>query len=468
MVREERVRKLNAQPSGSLPGPVVYWMVRDQRAEDNWALTYAATMAREAGVGLVVVFCLRRTFAHATARLVDFMLTGLSETEATLRAKHIPFVVLQGIPETEIPRFVSQIQARLLVTDMMPVRHVQQWKRHVAQAVRVPLVEVDAHNIVPVWTASGKQEFGAYTLRPKLHRLVPEFLQEPLPRLHEFSESALRGFLAVNWKEVRGWLRVDEAVPAVPNVPAGSRAAHQVLRAFIAKRLAGYDADRNDPTLPGQSGLSPYLHFGQLSAERVVHEVLRATGISVEQALHEHKNGAAGLRGSVPAFIEELVVRRELADNFCFYNPHYDAVRGFPEWARKSLDEHAADAREHVYTLRELENAHTQDELWNAAQLQLVRQGKMHGYMRMYWAKKILEWSATPHTAMRHAIYLNDRYSLDGRDPNGYAGIAWSIGGVHDRAWFERPIFGKIRYMSYGGAKGKFDVKAYIANVTKG
>lgn len=461
-MRSERIRQLHAGTAEPGTGPVVYWMSREQRAQDNWALTYAAEQAAAAGVGLVVVFCLRSRFAHATARTVDFMLAGLAEVETDLREKHIPFVMLVGDPGEEIPAFVKRLRAHMLVADMMPLRHVQQWKRVVAQHIRVPFYEVDAHNLVPVWTASPKQEFGAYTLRPKLHRLVPQFLAEALPRVPHFPERSLHGYARVNWKHIRASLRVDETVKTVPRIHAGARAAHRALGQFLADRLTGYDADRNDPTIDGQSGLSPYLHFGQLSAERVAHEVLRASGMSVEQTLHQHKNGAAGMRGSAPAFIEELVVRRELADNFCFYNAEYDSVKGFPEWARKSLEEHKADAREHVYTLRELEQAQTKDELWNAAQLQMVQQGKMHGYMRMYWAKKILEWSATPQTAMRHAIYLNDRYSLDGRDPNGYAGIAWSIGGVHDRAWFERPIFGKIRYMSYGGAKSKFKVETYI------
>lgn len=467
-VDEQRWRLVQTPEAQPGTGPVVYWMSRDQRAHDNRALTHAADCAHAAGVGLVVLFCLRKRFAHATARVVDFMLPGLAEVEAELRQKHIPLVVVVGDPGVEIPKFIRAVDAHALVADMSPLRPVVHWKRAVAAHIHIPFVEVDAHNVVPVWTASQKQEFGAYTLRPKLHRLVPQFLATGLPQLRAFAPHNLQSHPPVQWKHVRTAVEVEEAVPALLNVVPGPHAARRALDRFIADRLSGYDADRNDPTREGQSGLSPYLHFGQLSAERVVHEVLQASRVSIEVALHERKNGAAGMRGSVSAFIEELVVRRELADNFCFYNAEYDSVKGFPAWARKSLEEHKADAREHVYTLRELELAQTKDELWNAAQLQMMQQGKMHGYLRMYWAKKILEWSATPQTAMRHAIYLNDRYSLDGRDPNGYAGIAWSIGGVHDRAWFERPIFGKIRYMSYGGAKGKFDIKAYIANVTKG
>jgi deoxyribodipyrimidine photo-lyase len=245
----------------------------------------------------------------------------------------------------------------------------------------------------------------------------------------------------------------------------GERAAEVALQEFLQKKLSRYNEDRNDPTLDGQSNLSPYLHFGQLSAQRVVLSVLASAQIDISDVLDKKKNGASGKRGSVSAFIEELVVRRELSDNFCFYNSQYDKVEGFPAWAKKTLGEHRMDERPYVYTLSQLEAGKTHDELWNAAQLEMTKRGKMHGYMRMYWAKKIFEWSKTAEQALKSAIYLNDKYFLDGRDPNGYVGIAWSMGGVHDRAWFERPIFGKIRYMSYGGAKGKFSIAEYIRKV---
>ncbi|MFW5721799.1 MAG: deoxyribodipyrimidine photolyase, partial [Desulfohalobiaceae bacterium] len=188
------------------------------------------------------------------------------------------------------------------------------------------------------------------------------------------------------------------------------------------------------------------LHFGQIAAQRVAQEVL---SFKTRTAYKE-------------AFLEELIVRRELSDNFCFYNPAHDSVDGFPEWAGKTLDAHRKDPREHVYSLEEFEQARTHDPLWNAAQMEMVTRGKMHGYMRMYWAKKILEWTASPEEAMDVAITLNDRWELDGRDSNGYTGIAWSIGGVHDRAWPERPVFGKIRFMNDRGCRRKFDVDAYI------
>jgi deoxyribodipyrimidine photo-lyase len=216
--------------------------------------------------------------------------------------------------------------------------------------------------------------------------------------------------------------------------------------------LRGYDENRNDPNLDGQSGLSPYLHFGQLSAQRVALEV------SKDRSEH---------RKDVEAFLEELIIRRELSDNFCYYNHKYDSFAGFPAWAQKSLNEHRGDAREFVYTKSEFEKAKTHDELWNASQRQLVKTGKMHGYMRMYWAKKILEWTTAPEEALKIAIYLNDKYELDGRDPNGYVGVAWSLGGVHDRVWFSRPIFGQIRFMNSRGCASKFNVKEYISKFSE-
>ncbi len=215
---------------------------------------------------------------------------------------------------------------------------------------------------------------------------------------------------------------------------------------FLSQKLAAYNERRNDPTLDGQSDLSPYLHFGQVSAQKLAWEVRR-------RALDTP---------SGDAFLEELIVRRELSDNFCLYNEKYDSFEGFPAWAQKSLNAHRGDKREFLYSPKQFENAATHDELWNACQREMVQRGKMHGYMRMYWAKKILEWSASPEEALATAIDLNDRYELDGRDPNGYAGVAWSIGGVHDRAWFERPVYGQIRYMNANGCKAKFDVASYL------
>jgi deoxyribodipyrimidine photo-lyase len=296
---------------------------------------------------------------------------------------------------------------------------------------------------VPCWIASSRQEWAAYSFRPKVHRLLSEFMDEfPALKMHPFP-----------WKnrEENDWVEAEKSIgadafPKAKWIKPGEEAASEHLAYFLDQKLSRYGSDRNDPVRDGQSNLSPYLHFGQISAQRIALQVI------------------ASLQDS-SSFLEELVVRRELSDNFCYYNSFYDSFSGFPDWAKETLRKHENDPREYIYTQKELEAAQTHDDLWNAAQLEMVHKGKIHGYLRMYWAKKILEWMSSPDDALRIAIYLNDRYELDGRDPNGYTGIAWSIGGVHDRAWREREVFGKVRYMSYKGMSGKFAVKAYIRKV---
>jgi len=437
-----RVRTLKEAPA--IQGPVILWMSRDQRVNDNWALLFAQKLAKERKVPLTVVFCLVPDFLGATMRQYGFMLKGLHEVEASLAKKNIPFFLLTGLPENEIPKFIEKNKAGALLKDFDPLRIKRQWTDGVVKKIGIPIYEVDAHNIVPCWAASPKQEFAAYTIRPKIKRMLPEFLDE-FPKLKKHPVSWQGKIPKTDWSGLLKMLQIDN-VPEVYWIRPGEKQAFRILRNFLEKKLPSYAMKRNNPVADGQSNLSPYLHFGQIAAQRVALEVENA---SVDKASRD-------------AFLEELIVRRELSDNFCFYNTQYDKFEGFPEWARKTLAAHRKNRRVYSYTLKQFEHAQTHDELWNAAQTEMVKRGKMHGYMRMYWAKKILEWTESPEKAMEIAIYLNDRYELDGRDPNGYTGIAWSIGGVHDRAWNDRPILGKIRYMSYNGCKSKFDVKRYI------
>ncbi len=443
MVNRKRMRPLNERHKKG--GPIAYWMSRDQRVRHNWAMLLAQELALQGKVPMAVVFCLAPKFLDATMRQYGFMLKGLQEVERNLAEKNIPFFLLRGSPASEIPRFVRKSSVGTLVTDFDPLRIKGEWKEAVAKAIDIPFYEVDARNIVPCWVASPKQEYGAYTLRPKIKRALPEFLED-FPRLEKHPISWRERTGKIDWSEVKKTLRVDRTVSEVDWIMPGENAARKVLREFRMKKLPSYHEGRNDPTEDAQSNLSPYLHFGHISAQRIALEVTKDDGD----------------KESREAFLEELIVRRELSDNFCFYNVHYDSFESFPQWAKKALNDHRKDRRLHIYSLEDFEHANTHDELWNAAQREMLRTGKMHGYMRMYWGKKILEWTKSPEEALRIAIYLNDRYELDGRDPNGYTGIAWCIGGVHDRAWPERPIFGKIRYMSYGGCKSKFDVMAYI------
>jgi deoxyribodipyrimidine photo-lyase len=442
-INPRRIYRCNDIPITA--GPVVYWMSRDQRVADNWALLHAQQMALERQVPLAVVFTLADSFLGATVRHFGFMLRGLAQVAARLRQLNIPLILLRGNPPDELCRFVRQKSVGALVVDFDPLRIKRFWQDQVTRTGGVACVEVDAHNIVPCRIASPKQEFGAYTLRPKLNRLLPDFLESFLPVVsHPFPWPSPVDIFDL--EATLAGLSVDRSVTEVDRIMPGEQAARHQLHTFIEHHLATYEDLRNDPCRDGQSGLSPWLHFGQISAQRVALEVGRQLNVSA----------------STEAFLEELIVRRELSDNFCFYNSNYDRVAGFPAWALKSVEVHRHDPREFLYSPDQLETGKTHDPLWNAAQLSMVMRGTLHGYLRMYWAKKILEWSASPEEAMTMAIRLNDRYQLDGRDPNGYAGIAWSLGGVHDRAWGERPVFGKIRYMNYKGCLRKFDVAGYI------
>ena len=305
------------------------------------------------------------------------------------------------------------------------------------------MVEVDTHNIVPAWIASDHQEWSAATLRRKLGRLVQTWLTE-IPAVRAFPVTSPPS--PVDWTAVRSRLSCDETVRPVQWCKPGTQAGMRWLRHFCDNVLPVYADKRNDPTERGTSMLSPWLHFGQVSAQRV--------------ALAAQSAGAPA--DALQAFLEQLIVRRELADNWCLYNPYYDSVSGFPAWSLQTLARHVEDPRQHTYTLPQLNAEATDDPLWNAAQRHLRREGYLHGYLRMYWAKQILMWTTSADEALKDVLWLNDRYELDGRDPNGYVGAAWSIGGVHDRPWPQRPVFGSVRSMTLTGARGKFDVEKYV------
>lgn len=429
-----------------LQGEIVYWMSRDQRIDSNWAFTYAQQLSIEHKLPLRIVFILSPVFLDATLRQYSFMIEGLKEVEKRATSFNIQFTLLMGDVVPKLVQFIELNHIAAVITDFDPLKVKRSWKEKILVETTVPFIEVDAHNVVPCRFVSQKVEFGAYTIRPKIKRNLEEYFElPPEPVKNEFSPSSVTN--NTNWDEVFSSLKVSNSVlPSTVYLP-GREEGLKVLQTFIQQKVESYGTLRNDPTKGMISNLSPYLHFGQLSA--------------IECAF-QAKQFTKEFPQSVESFLEELIVRRELADNFCFYNAQYDSFEGFPDWAKKTLNEHRKDKREFLYSLEEFENSDTHDALWNAAQNEMVRTGKMHGYMRMYWAKKILEWTTSPEEAHSVAIYLNDRYQIDGRDPNGYVGVAWSIGGVHDRAWFERPVYGKIRYMNYNGCASKFDVKQYI------
>jgi len=444
MINENRIRILKKGDNSN--GPVIYWMSRDQRVNDNWALLFAQQLALEKKRGFAVAFSLVPKFLDATLRQYDFMLKGLMEVEQELRKLNIPFFLLSGNPAEEIPKFLSEHKASVLVSDFDPLKIKRKWKNEVSKKTNIPFYEVDAHNVVPCFYASSKLEFGAYTIRPKIHKNLKEFLVE-CPELKKMKNIGSISSDNIDWQSVYNSLDVNKKINTVSWIKPGEKEAHKTLKNFIETKLDKYADTRNDPNSNVLSNLSPYLHFGQISAQRVA---LILSGF--------------GNHPSAESFLEELIVRKELSDNFCFYNSNYDSFRGFPDWAKKTLNDHRVDEREFIYSVKEFDEAKTHEDLWNAAQTELVTTGKMHGYMRMYWAKKILEWSKSPEEALKIAIYLNDKYELDGRDPNGYTGCAWAVGGLHDRAWAERPVYGKIRYMNRNGAKRKFDLEKYISN----
>ncbi|XP_051137811.1 deoxyribodipyrimidine photo-lyase [Andrographis paniculata] len=455
-----RVMKQALNCTAKPKGPVVYWMFRDQRVRDNWALIHALHQANQWEVPVAIAFNLFHQFKGAKARQLGFMLRGLKKLNSDLRSTlQIPFFLFQGEAVDTIPKFLEDCGASLLVTDFSPLREVRQWKEELCKKVNesVSIHEVDAHNVVPLWVASDKLEYGARTIRSKINKALPQYLVD-FPELN-FPKRKWPSFSnSIDWDTlIESVVRQGAEVPELEWCESGEQAALEVLmgakNGFLKARLKNYPTDRNNPLKPkALSGLSPYLHFGQISAQRCALEAHKV------QKLHPQ---------AVDVFLEELIVRRELADNFCFYQPQYDSLLGAWEWARKTLMDHASDKREHIYSREQLEKGQTADPLWNASQLEMVHHGKMHGFMRMYWAKKILEWTTGPEEALAIAIYLNDKYQIDGRDPNGYVGCMWSICGIHDQGWKERPVFGKIRYMNYAGCKRKFDVDGYIAYVKK-
>ncbi len=427
---------------------VVYWMQRAQRGLDNPALDVAVHAANELKLPIAVLFGLHPKYPNANVRHYTFLVEGLAETKQRVEARGAAFV-FRPFPNHDLIRFCDEVSAALVVGDENPMREPEGWRQSAAQKLNVPFWTVDADVIVPT-KFFPKEEYGARTLRPKLRKLLPGFLNAPENPNANFKWNDAPASQPIDETQLLAQLPLDRTVQAVRAFKGGTSAGLNLLKNFVAAGLRSYDTARNQPHLPGTSRLSAYLHFGQLGPQTIAQAVREA------DAPQEAKD----------VYLEELIVRRELAINYVARNPRYDQLAGCHEWARKTLAEHIKDPRPHLYAETQLENAETADPLWNAAQKEMILTGRMHGYLRMYWAKKILEWTPTPEVAFDIAVRLNDRYFLDGRDPNGYTGIAWAIGGKHDRPWGpQRPIFGLIRYMAYNGCARKFDVNAYIRSV---
>ena len=446
MIHEDRIRHF----TGILPKNgrfVLYWMQQAQRVRFNHALVYAGDRAKDLGLPLVVGFVVMPGFPEAGLRHYRFMLEGIAEVQAALGRMGVPFVVRTGdMVETVL---AMAAEAAWVVTDVGYLRIQRKWRKAVERGLGCPYTEVETDVVVPVKTASGKEEYGARTLRPKLLARVDDFLG-PVD-FQGYGEKG-RGFPLASSETIDVESLAGRVTGSTGMSPAilfrgGYSEAGKRLGAFIAERLSDYPKRARDPVAQCQSDLSPYLHFGQISPVEIILAV-RYSGAPEE---------------AKEAFVEQLLVRRELAINFVHYNPGYDQYdTAVPNWAKKTLADHADDPRSYVYSYEDFEAGRTHDPYWNAAQFEMVKTGKMHNYMRMYWGKKIIEWSATPGDAFDIMLSLNNRYELDGRDPNGFAGVAWCFG-RHDRAWQERPIFGKVRYMNAAGLARKFRIADYVA-----
>jgi len=443
MIQDERIQIINPISSKPKGSHILLWFQASVRSSCNHALEYAIDQANKLRKPVVACFVLTPSYPEASERHYAFLVEGLADIGARLQARGIPLIVREGDP----PKVITDLaaDAYMVVMDRGYLRHQKRWRQQVAEAVDTPLVQVESDVVVPVDAVSGKEEYAAATIRPKIHRLLDRFLV-PLKERKVKHPMPNPGWESLPWQDpdrILSRLDIDRSVPRVTDFRGGTTEAQRRLREFIAHGLDRFATERNDPDKDALSDMSPYLHFGQISPLEIALAV-KATGST-----------------STDAYLEELIIRRELSMNFVHRNPQYDTFACLPPWAKATLEAHAGDLREYIYSKDELEGAKTHDRYWNAAQIQMVRSGKMHGYMRMYWGKKILEWSETPEEAFRTALYLNNRYELDGRDPNGYTGVAWCFG-KHDRPWGERPVFGMVRFMNAAGLKRKFDADAYV------
>ncbi len=432
---------------------VVYWMQRAQRALDNPALDVAVEAANALQQPVVIFFAPMPFYPHANLRHYAFLAQGIPDTAERARKRGIGFVLRRYL-EQSLLTFCHEVKASLVVGDENPMREPSHWRELAAKKLHVPLWTVDADVLVPSKLLE-KEQYAARIIRPRLQQRLEEFLTPPHNPNAKVEWAKPRGLHAFpddgSFDLTEGWKGLDRSVQPVDSFRGGTSEALKLLRDFVTHKLAHYPERHGKPELDGTSRLSPYLHFGHIGPHTVA--------LAVESA--------RAPRAAKDDFLDQLITWRELAINFVHFNPLYDSIESAPDWAHRTLAAHARDPRPVTYSQQQLEQAETHDELWNAAQRQMLHAGWMHNYMRMYWAKKILEWSESPAVAYQTAVYLNDKYFLDGRDPNGYAGIAWAIAGKFDRPWFERPIFGTIRYMSGNAAGKKFDSGQYIAQMAK-
>ena len=429
---------------------VVCWMQRAMRIADNPALDVAIEAGNLLGLPVVVYFQIIPNYPNANLRHYHFLAQGLRDVADDAAEREVGFVVRRS-PGSSLEAFLEETEAALLIGDENPCREPERWRSVLAKRLKLPFWTVDADVVVPS-RVFGRSFALLHHFRPHLRAELPKYLVAPrkvTPVRPWKPWKALRSFdLSRDISD--GFTKLNRRIKPVDSFTGGTHAALRRLKAFVELDLKNYEEARNRPELSGTSRLSPWLHFGNIGPLTVA--------LAVEGAARQGTAQAA----AAEKFLDELIGWRELAALFVRHEPNYDNWECAAPWARKTLTEHAGDPRPHRYVLSQLERGETSDELWNAAQRQMVDTGWMHGYIRMYWAKKILEWAPNPATAFDWAVTLNDRYELDGRDPNGYAGIAWAIVGRHDRPWFNRPIFGLVRPMTGASTAKKFDAEGYI------
>jgi deoxyribodipyrimidine photo-lyase len=435
---------------------VVYWMQRSVRIVDNPALDVAIEAGNLLGLPVVVYFQVIPNYPNANLRHYYFLQQGLRDVQADAAERGVGFV-LRRSPEGSLEALLEEVGAALLIGDENPCREPERWRRALAKRLRLPYWTVDADVVVPA-RVFDRSFVLMHHFRPHLKAELPRFLVagKKIAPIHAWKPGKKLESYSLDEDITSGFTKLDRSIGPVDSFTGGTHAALKRLREFVNLELREYDTTRNHPEVKGTSRLSPYLHFGNVGPITIA--------LAAQKAVREGKAAQA----AADRYLDQLIGWRELSVLFVRHEPNYDNWECAAPWARKTLVEHTADARPHRYTLAQMESAETGDELWNAAQREMVQTGWMHNYMHMYWAKKILEWSPDAARAFEWAVLLNDRYELDGRDPNGYAGIAWAIVGRHDRPWFNRPVFGLVRSMSGASMAKKFDADQYIRQNSDG
>ena len=448
----ERVQLLNDKPENTGAKYVLYWMQMFKRATHNHALTYAVEQANARKLPLVVYEGLKFYYPWASDRFHTYILEAVEEKRRAFEKLGVKYVFYLQKDERSPKQVVARIarDAALIVTDDFPCFIIPDHNRAIVAKAQIPVYAVDSNGVIPM-SKFDKEEFAARTIRPKIKRLLPEYLV----KFKEAKINVRAGNIEVdcpdtevtaeNIPKLVADCAIDHTVKPSNVYQGGAANGRKRLKYFVEKILPGYDASRNKPEIDGCSRLSSYLHFGFLSPLEIAFAVLESNAPQTAK----------------DAYLEELIVRRELSYNFTRFNPKYDSLEALPDWAKATMREHAGDRREIIYSLEELENCQTYDELWNASQREMNRSGEIHNYVRMLWGKNVIAWTRSYEDAFAILDHLNNKYCLDGRNPNSYAGILWCFG-KHDRAWMERSVFGKLRYMTTGSTGKKFDARKYI------